>query len=54
LGGVVIHAAPPAAGGLAGLGVDFVGLSSKIWLAEDPAGQIAGIGAALRKARSPA
>ncbi|HVQ10986.1 MAG TPA: thiamine phosphate synthase [Methyloceanibacter sp.] len=42
------------AAGLAGLGVDFVALSSEIWLAEDPAGQIAGIGAALRKARSPA
>lgn len=39
---------------LAGLGADFVALSSGIWLTEDPAGQIARIGTALREARSAA
>jgi thiamine-phosphate pyrophosphorylase len=42
------------AAGLAGLGADFVALSPGIWLAEDAPSRIAGIGAALRKARSAA
>ena len=39
---------------LAGLGADFVTLSSGIWLAEDAPSRIAGIGSALREARSAA
>lgn len=39
---------------LAGLGADFVALSSGIWLTGSPAGQIARIGTALREARSAA
>jgi thiamine-phosphate pyrophosphorylase len=42
------------AAGLAGLGADFVALSPGIWLAEDAPSRIAGIGAALREARSAA
>jgi thiamine-phosphate pyrophosphorylase len=39
---------------LAALGADFVALSPAIWLTDDPVGLIAGIGAALRAARSAA
>lgn len=42
------------AGRLAGLGADFVALSSAVWQSEQGASEVARIGAALRKARSAA